>query len=450
MALSSPGIGSGLDVNGIVSQLVALERRPITLLATAKTKLTSKLSSMGLLQSHMGNLQSAAGQLAKSDFWSKNSATSSDSASVAVTARATAVAASYSVEVTRLAASQSLSSPVMATPEDIGTGTLTITRAGTPVEIVVGSGTSLSELRDQINAAGAGVTAAIVRDAQGERLVLTGSDTGAANAVTVSVAGATGQLGDLAYPGVMTQDRAAVDAQFTINNLPMTSAVNTLEDVIDGLDLTLSKVTTSPVTVKVSPDTAAMRKGIDDFVTAYNALNTFLNLQTKYDEASKTAGALQGDQAALGLQRTLRSLTSQVSDASTTFGRLSDLGLMLQRDGSLKVEDEAKMTAALADPAELSKAFATADTGLAQGFKRLADAMLGTDGVLTTRAEGLRAGVKRNEREQERMEDRVARTQERLLKQYQALDAKMNQLTGLSNYVTQQMNMLNSQFTRKE
>ncbi|HUG22548.1 flagellar filament capping protein FliD [Piscinibacter sp.] len=446
MALSFPGIGSGLDVNAIVDQLVAMERRPIELLETAKTKLTSQLSSMGLLQSYMVNLQSAAGQLAKPDFWTKNTASSSDATMVSVTARASAVPGSHSIEVTSLATSQSLSSAVIADPANVGTGTLTITLGGTPVQVAVDAGTSLAGLRDKINAADAGVTAAIVQDGSGSRLTLTGKNTGAANAVTVSVAGATGDLASLTYPGGLTENRPAADAQLKVNNLPLTSASNTLENVIDGLDITLSKTTSGPVTVTVSHDATAMRKGINDFVAAYNAVNSYLNTQTKYDEGTKTAGTLQGDRTAVGLLNTLRGLAGQPSAASAVYGRLSDMGIAVQRDGSLKVEDDAKLTTALANPAELSKAFATTDTGLAHGFKRMADAMLGVQGMLTTRSDGLRASVKRNDRDQDRLEDRVARIEERLLRQYQALDAKMGVLNGLSSYVTQQMTMLNNQF----
>lgn len=449
MAISSPGIGSGLDVDSIVSQLVALERRPITLLETAKTKLDSQLSSVGLLQSYMGNLQSAAGVLAQGDFWTKNAATSSDAASVSVSARAGATPASYSIEVTNLATAQSLSSAVITDTTNVGTGTLSITRGGVEVQVEIGAGeNSLEAMRDKINAADAGVTASIVQDGAGPRLVFTGTETGAANAVTVSVADATGQLGALAYPGGMTENRAAADAAFTVNGLALTSASNKLENVVDGLDLTLSKITESPVTVKVSNDSAALRKGINDFVSAYNAINSFLSTQTRYDEATKSAGALQGDRTAVSLQNKLRSLAAQSGDASSAFGRLSDMGIALQRDGSLKVESETKLTAALADPAELSKAFTTADSGLAHGFKGLADSMLGVEGQLTSRADGLRASVKRNEDNQDRLEDRVARTEQRLLRQYQALDAKMGVLTNLSSYVTQQMDMLSSMYTR--
>ncbi len=451
MAISSTGIGSGLDVDSIVTQLVALERKPITLLATAKTKLDSQLSSVGLLQSYMGNLQSASAVLAKPSFWTQNAATSSDAAAISVSARASAVPANYSIQVTALATAQSLSSEIITDPASVGTGTIGITRGGETVTIEIGTADqTLEGVRNKINAAGAGVTASIVQDGGGPRLVLTATETGAANGVTVSVADATGQLGALAYPGGMTENRAAADAQFTVNGLALTSASNKLENVVDGLDLTLSTVTASPVTVKVSNDTTALRKGINDFISAYNAVNSFLATQTKYDEATKTAGALQGDRTAVGLQYKLRSLAGQSSGASEAFGRLSDMGIALQRDGSLKIESETKLTAALAEPAELSKAFTTAGTGLATGFKSLADGMLGVEGQLSSRAESLRASVKRNEKDQERLEDRVARTQERLLKQYQALDARMGTLTSLSDYVSQQMTMLNSMYTRDD
>jgi len=123
------------------------------------------------------------------------------------------------------------------------------------------------------------------------------------------------------------------------------------------------------------------------------------------------------------------------------------MGIVLQRDGSLKVESETRLTAALAEPAELSKAFSTAETGLASGFKDMADAMLGTEGLLTTRQESLRDSVKRNDKDQQRLEDRALRTEERLLRQYQALDAKMGQLNGLSTYVSQQMSMLGNMYS---
>lgn len=439
--ISSPGIGSGLDVNGIVDRLTALERRPIVQLEAAKTRLNTQLSSYGLLQNYLGNLQSAAEVLARPALWDSHTATSSDAA-VKVAALPSAVPASYSIEVSQLAASQSLSSAVFANPADLGSGTLTITRGGTSVDVVIDpTQTSLQAVRDQINRAGAGVTAAIVQDSSGPLLVFTGTDTGAAHAVSISVSGATGALASLSYPGSLTERRAAVDAVYSINNVPLSSPSNRLAGVLDGVDLTLSSVTTAPVQIDVVTDNEALTKGIKDFVAAYNEINGFLASQTRYEESSKTAGALQGDRAAVGLLNKLRAQVQLPSAASAVFGRLSDLGISMERNGSLKVDDN-KLSAALANPGEVAKAFSTATTGIGHGFKALADSMLNTGGVLVTRSESLRESIRRNEREQERVEDRVSRVRERLLRQYTALDNTVNQLSGLNNLVTQQLDAL--------
>lgn len=440
MALSSPGIGSGLDVRSIVTQLVALERRPIELLQTQKAKLSTQLSSFGMLQSYVGNLQSAAGQLGSADFWAKVKAGSSDASAVAVTAQATAAAARYDIDVTSLASAQSLSSAAGAITDaaNMGAGTLSFTRGATTVAVTIADGTSLSAVRDQINAADAGVSAAIVQDGAGPRLVFTATLTGTANALSVAVSGASGQLASLTYPGGMTQDRPAANAVVRINGLLINPASNTLTDVVEGLTLTLSKPTTSAVQVSVGNDTATQRKGITDFIAAYNELNRYLSTQTKYDEATKTAGALQGDRAAVGLQGRLRSLLQQESGASATYPRLSDLGLEMQRDGSIKLND-GKLDAALVNPAEVARAFNTLETGFGVRFKALADGMVSTDGLLTSRASGLRESISRNDKNQQRLEDRVARVQERITRQYSALDASLNRLNGLGNYVQQQI-----------
>ena len=440
MALSSPGIGSGLDVRSIVSQLVALERRPIQQLQTQKTKLDTQLSSFGLLQSYVSNLQSIAGQIGKADFWSRVSANSSDASAVSVVAPAASSSASYTINVANLAAAQSLSTAPGAITDaaDIGSGTLTFTRGGTPVALAIAPGTSLVALRDQINAGATGAKAAIVQDSGGPRLVLTASETGVANAVSVAVSGATGQLAALSYPGSMGQDRPAADASFSINGLPLTSASNKLTNVVDGLTLTLSKTTTTPVTVTIGPDTAALRKGITDFVSAYNEINKYLSAETKYDDAKKVAGKLQGDRAAVGLQGRLRSLLQEPSAASSVYGRLSDLGLEMQRDGSIKVNDS-KLDAALASPSQVAQAFSSLTTGFGQRFKALTDGVVGADGTLTSRTAGLRESIKRNEKDQQRQEDRVARVQTRLERQYSALDTNLNRLNGLGSYVQQQI-----------
>lgn len=441
MALSSPGIGSGLDVNSIVTQLVALERRPIEALAMQKTKLNTELSSYGLLQSYMSNLQSIAQKLTTPTFWGQYSATSSVPDAVSASASAGAMPASYQVEVGKLAQATSLSSRAFTAGETFETGTLTVTVGATAVDITVAAGDTIEAVRGKINAANAGVSATIVRDATGARLLITGSKTGAANAVTMATT-AGSNLKALSYPpdGVagLTQRVTAIDAELSINGIALTSASNLLSDVIDGVTLTLSKESATPVSVSVATSTDALRKGIQDFVAAYNEANRYLAQQTKYDEATTTAGALQGDRAAVGLHQKMRSLAQQDSSAAPAFTRLSDLGLEMQRDGSLKVNDT-KLTAALANPAALAQAFSTAGSGFGHRFKALADGAVGTDGTLTSRASGLKDSIKRNEKDQQRYEDRIARTQARLMRQYSALDASLNKMNGLNTYITQQI-----------
>jgi len=454
--ISSPGIGSGLDVQGIVSQLVALERRPIDLLKQQATKLSTQLSSFGLMRSYMANLQSAAGQLAGSALWSRTTATSSDTASVGVTASASAAAGSYNIEVSQLARTQSLASSAHANSAAVlGQGTLTLTRGdGSTAEIVIGpDDTSLAGIRDRINASDAGVSAAIVNDASGARLVFTSANTGLDAAITrIDVSGDAG-LQALAFeqgvPGSMTETQTARNALARINGLDIESASNTLEEVVEGVTLTLSRVTTAPVEVRVAADNEAMKKAVQDFVNAYNDISKYLAKETAYDEATKKAGALQGDRTAVGLMSQLRSMVSQSSGASSVFSSLSSVGVELQRDGTLRL-NETKFNAALTQRTELARAFRNVDDdnpgnhGFAERFRQLTNAIIGTDGMLTTRSEGLRATIRRNEQQQERYSDRVALVEQRLLRQYQALDGSLGQLNSLSAYVTQQMNAINN------
>jgi flagellar hook-associated protein 2 len=476
--ISSAGIGSGLDVNGIVTQLVALERKPINQLQAAASKLQTQLSSYGQLQAALAKVRDAASTLTRSSTWSPTKGSSTDSSAVGVTTGTTSPPGNYSISVAKLAASQSLVAATKASSTEIvGQGTLHIelgtwgTQGNkttftpkdgtTPVDITIGpGGDSLASIRDSINAAGAGVTASIVNDATGARLVVRSIDSGLENAFRITVTDSDNKntdasgLSALAYDpsaGVtqMTQTVAAADASATINGLPITSASNTLTDVIDGLTLQLGGTTTTPVQVAVTVDKDAVRKSIDDFVTAYNDLVTQLGGLTKYDAASKTAGALQGDRAAVNLQTQLRGLIGGTSGASTVFARLADIGLDPQSDGTLKVTGS-KLEAAMGRLTELQQLFANSDAlapandGFATRLRAFGDAALGTDGALAGRQEGLKERIDRNKDRQSQLEDRVAQIEKRLRAQYTALDAQMAQLTGLSNYVTQQLAAMNN------
>lgn len=469
-SISSPGIGSGLDVNSIISQLMAIERKPITNLQSQAYQIQAQISEYGKLQSATSALRDAALKLTSSDTWGQTTGTSSNAAAVGVTVKSGAATGNFTLEVQALAASQSLASGVFATSADaVGSGNLHIELGAwgsgqtsfTPksgaaaIDIAIEVGDTLAQVRDKINAAGAGVSATILTDGTGSRLLLRSTATGADNAFRTSVTDGDGNdtdgagLSAFAYDpssssAVMTQTQAAANTSATLNGLAITSASNTLTDIVDGVSLTLNSTTTGPVSIGVKQDNDALKKNVQAFVDAYNAYAKLIGSELKYDDATKTAGPLQGDSGAVSMQRQMRALVGASTGASSVFGRLSDVGLELQRDGTLSV-NAGKLDAALANLPEMKKLFANTDTavpgnnGIACQFRQLGDLLLGTDGTLTTRTEGLQKQVSSNQKQQDTLERRAEQTEARLRTQYTALDVKLGQLNSLSSYITQQI-----------
>jgi flagellar hook-associated protein 2 len=474
MPISSTGVGSGLDVESIVTQLMAIERRPVTLLQNAATDLKAQLSSFGQMQSYMSAFRDKANALTSTTLWGQTVATASDTTAVSVSTGSSASAGSYSISVSKLAASQTVTSTAFAASTSVvGEGSLSIelgtwsgdpatafsAKAGSsPVSITIGpTETSLASIRDKINAAGAGVTASIVNDASGARLSLRSTSTGAENGFRVTATEtvddgnpATG-LSALGYNGEglspMSLNQKALNAEAKINGIDIVSASNTLANVADGLTVKLLKTTTSAVDVSVTQDTDAVKTAINGFVSAYNDLNGFIRTQTKYNPDSKVAGTLQGDRTAVGLQNQLRSVLRDSSTASALYTRFSDVGIEIQKDGSLQVK-AAKLTDALGNLADLRKVLASTDdstatsTGIVQRFKLFADQVLDTDGALQTRTDGLNLSVKLNSQRQDALNSRMDETEKRLRAQYQTLDANMAKLSQLSGYVNQQLSSL--------
>src|SRR3990167_2243706 len=311
-SISSPGIGSGLDVSSIITSLMALERKPLDQLESAESKIQSQISEVGKIKSALSKFRDLAAKLASTDFWRTSTGTASNSA-IGITTSSSASPAQYSVNVTSLAAAQAIAAPAVASSTaTLGAGTLTIQRSGgDPFDVTIEATAPLAAIRDKINAAGAGVTASILNDGSGARLMMRSNDTGAANAFTTTVNG-TG-LDGLTFDagtqtGGATRAQQAADAVATINNLPISSASNTLTDVLDGVTLTLNAETVAPVTVTVAPDTAALKKTLTEFASAYTDLARLIATDTKYDATTKKAGALQGDSAIVGLPTQLRSM----------------------------------------------------------------------------------------------------------------------------------------------
>lgn len=467
--ISSPGIGSGLDVQSIVKQLVALERAPIKQLQTQASTLQTKLSLYGTIKSQISALGDAANKLSSSAAWNVVSASSSNSAAVGVSAAAGAMAGNYAIEVQQMARAQSTVSSALATGSSAGSGTLTIelgswsggsfsANASSPVNVTIEAGEdSLSAIASKINSANAGVRAAVVRDASGERLLLQSAETGQSKGFRISVTDDDGDdtdatgLSRLSYAagGVSgtTLAQSGLDAMASINGVGVTSASNRLVDTLPGLTLELSQVTSQPVSVTVAPDKSAIRKDIDAFVEAYNKVNTTLASALRYDEGTKKAGTLQGDSTAVGLQNALRGMMRSVT-ASSPFSRLIDVGIELKSGGSLQIDDR-KLSAAMDNLQGMDQLFTVrSGQAITDGFghklKDFATGLLNAGGSLDNRSNALQSAITRNSRDQERMEERALRTENRLLAQYTALDTKLAGLSGLSAYVSQQVTLWNN------
>ena len=330
MAISSVGIGSGLDVETIVKQLVALESKPITALQTKASGINTQISAFSQLKSQISNLQDQVVKLAKPATWLGNTLTSSNSTLVTGTATSSAVQATYDVKVSQMAAGQTIGSGLVTSATELGSGTLTFTmgtwgesgltantKDGKDVSFSVNiteADDSLAKIAAKINAEKGDVSATVLKDHTGERLVLQSKTTGVNSAFKVEAEGAG--LQQFAYGGTdgkMTRSVEAKDTLATINGIQMASHTNVFEEVAAGVTLTVSQKMAdadAPVRITIANDTATAKTALKNLVESYNALSSALTTMTAYDKDTKTAGTLQGDSTAVNLQSAMRRILS--------------------------------------------------------------------------------------------------------------------------------------------
>jgi flagellar hook-associated protein 2 len=388
--ITATGLGSGLDISSLVSQLVAADRAGSDLQLTRDTnKLNTKLSAFGSLKSAVSVLQNSLAGLSVPASFAKRSATSSNSAAITATASNNAVANTYSLEVTTLAKAHALASPAFAeTTEAIGTGTLTF-RFGTTVYdadtdvyssftlnpdrnittlTIDSTNNTLDGIMTAINTANFGVKASIVNDGSGNRLLLGSEQTGAQNSIEISVSDTDGNDTDGAGLSAFafnqqatnsTQTAAADNATFSVNGLTIQSQANTVTTAIPGLSLALKETTTAPVSVAVQADTSSAVSAFNTFIGSYNQFRAALNSLTGYNAETKAAGALLGD-------FTVRSVVSQVENilrnevagVAGSWTSLADLGLKTNANGSYVLDTEKFKAALVAEPQTIASLFA--------------------------------------------------------------------------------------------
>lgn len=460
--MASIGATSNLDVHGIVSQLMQIERRPLQAIERTISGIQTEISAWGKMQSSLSSFQDAARALMRSDTWGAAKASSSDESTLVATARSGAIEGNYSIEVSRLAGRQTLASGAFADGSAVvGSGTLRIRMgsldaAGTAftpdaarpeVAISIAEGATLADVRSAINAAGAGITASLVADGTGQRLMLRSAESGAQQAFRVDVDDTDGNGGDAAGLSAFAFDpsgaagtgrnlmltESAQDALVKVNGLDVTASGNRLEGVVENVVIEVRRETTAPIDITVASDPTALRASVDAFVKCYNELNKVLADQTRYEPATKFAGPLQGNQLAVRVHQQLRELM-RTTIGDPPANSLSALGIELQRDGSLAVNDT-RIAAALASPEKMEQFFAaigatSEDNGLARRIVDRVSDLLAPDGTLPNATESLKARERSAEQQQERVEARLYDIERRLMRQYTALDANLSRITS--------------------
>ena len=459
--ISSPGIGSGLDVKSIVSQLVAIERQPLSKLQVQAATVQSRISAFAQVKSLISTLSDAASSLNSLTTYNAVKATSSNSKAVAASAIGGTTANSFAVKVDKLAQAQATAS-VALLPVDgaIGAGTIrlqlgkwtqvptlfTAQVGASPVDIVVAAADTVSDVASKINGANAGVTATVLNDSSGQRLLLRSKSTGEAAGFELSmVSDADGFPADAAGLSRLVVGSSidyAQDAQIQINNIAVTSGSNTFTNVVSGVTLTAGEISATAVEVTVQADSAVAKAALDKFVFAYNAVNQLLNDLTKYDPASRATGLLQGDSTAIGFQSSLRGMLQSTTTGSA-YARLADIGVTQLLGGNLSVAT-GKLDTALANGDEVKKLFRNDNgnaltNGVALKFKTFSQGVLAADGFFSAKDATLKRSLELNAKDQTRLTEKVARIETQLNRRYNALDVQLNSLTALNTYITQQV-----------
>lgn len=453
--ITSQGIGSGLNVSSIVSQLVSAIEAPQQAQITSESQqLASLVAALGQLQGGMSSLQSAVQPL--EDPTKLNLKTTTVSAPTVLTATATGAVptGSYSIGVTQLAQAAQLSSAAFSggATASVGTGTLTLSSGGTSFNVAIdGTNNSLSGIAAAINNAPAnpGISATVLNGSSGAYLLLTGTATGAANAVTVSAAGGDGGLSKLTYDpttktGGLSVITPAQDAALTINGIAVTSASNTVTTAIGGLTLNLLQTQTTPFTVNISNDTADITTAVNGFVTAYNSLADTLGSLTGYTTSTSTAGPLEGDAMANNIINQLQvTLSNNVAGVAAPYNNLAALGITMNSSGDLTV-DSTKLQAALtANPSSVANVIAGTN-GIATQLYNVLSGHLGPTGDITSRNASIATQQAAIAAQTSELNARMAIVQANYTQQFTALDTLLSQMQTTSSFLTQQLNASSS------
>ncbi len=431
--ITAPGIGSGLDISGIVGALLAVERQPLERIEENRAAAQTELSAFGQLNSAFSTFQTALNDLDSFSNFRIFSNTTSDEQVATATSTSDAAEGQTDIVVTRLAERNVLNTAAFTDAETvIGEGTLTISVGSESFDVVIDSTNStLSGIRDAINNStdNTGITATVINADDGSRLIFSSDETGLENALTLT---GSGGLTSLSSANLTTQ-QAALDAQLTVSGFTVTSSSNTVTNVLQGV--TFELLSTGNTTITVDRDNAAIQESVQSFVDAFNNVNTTItNLQ---------AGDLQGESLLLTISSDLRNIfNTATTGLSDTFSTLTEIGVEFNEEGVLTLDSTSLTNALNVDFQGVANLFADPTSGVITQLQSVVDGLTQTGGLIDAREEGINTRIDNFDTRIDAFELRLINIEERLVNQFAALDQLLGSLNNTSNFLASQLSTL--------
>jgi flagellar hook-associated protein 2 len=474
--LQSLGIGSGLDINGIIGSLMNANSQPLTTLQSKARGIQTEISQYGQLSAAYAKLQTAIKGLREPAVQNSLLGLTSSSSTSSVASSSVSGAAApgnYTLKVDQLAKGQQLVSTggEADLTTKIGGGTLKIQLGtisggsggvgtdgapgvrtgaafapkGESISIEIGPDSTLADIRDAINSSNSGVSASLINDGAQYRLALSSTGAGAATSISIEATGdaaLTSLLGqDPAGAQAFQETQAAGDLKGSLNGIAITASGNTLDKTLSGLTITASGVGTSTLSVSQNPTQAASALGA--FVSAWNGLNALVKSATSYDQTTKAAGALLGDPlAGQAFNSMINATFSALGKGSGNYSTLASIGLTIDAKGVASIDNTALGKALTNDPKSVANLFSTTKGDILAGASQTVDSMVGSNGI-GGRTAALASQLKANEKQQDDWANRLAIMRKNLTAQYTALDASVSKMQSVSSFLSNQIAQYN-------
>jgi len=464
MSISVGGLVSGMDTDSIITQLLELQKKPITKLQTQAAAYEVKLSAYSSLKGSLKDVKNAAKNLDTVSEITSFSATSSNTSMLTVSPDSTAKTGTYSIKVNSLAKAHKLTSVAMSSTEAVGKGTIHLKIGDNDaVDILVTGTSTIENIAQSINQADTGIYASVINDGTNSYLTLTGENTGADNVINLTVTedgtapedaanlDATG-LSRLVFVSGgterMSETQEAGDADISVDGVEnIKRSSNSISDVISGLTLKLKDADSSKtLTVEVERSDELFTTRLNAFLDAYNGLMDSLNSLQSYDKETQETGTLFGDSTTRRIQSDIQNLFSNsVSGVPTALNTLTELGVSTNEDGELELDSTVFSEKLKDNYDDVVKFFTKIDTG-AQGFAvRMAssiETILSSNGLLTTRTDGVQSSIDEIDEQVERLNTRLTLSETRMRTQFAALEVLLGQYQNTSNSLTSNLEAL--------